>query len=344
MTLLSVKGVNLNSQEGILANFLSTYVKETSAALASELSQNDFADINSLSTQGNDALGKEALDLQTLNDNSIFSYSSVLENIASEFSSSGNEIAKYTVQEGDTISFIASDYGVSINTIIWANNMKSADEIKPGTELKIPPVSGVVHTVKSSDTLSTIATKYGVDKDKIISFNNLPQTGELQVGEDLIVPDGVIKSAPKVVAPAVAIIQRFANLPVLSGFFGLPTASNYRLSQRLHGRNGVDLANYCGTPIYAAASGTVNLAKNSGYNGGFGKFIRITHNNGTETLYAHASQVLVSVGQTVAKGQQIAMMGSTGRSTGCHLHFEVHGAKNPFSAAKSQVFAELGSD
>ena len=100
---------------------------------------------------------------------------------------------------------------------------------------------------------------------------------------------------------------------------------------RIHGRNGVDVANSCGTPIYAAADGTVAIADAVGYNGGFGKFIRINHPNGTETLYAHASKLLASIGQVVARGQQIATIGSTGRSTGCHVHFEVHGARNPLA-------------
>ena len=100
---------------------------------------------------------------------------------------------------------------------------------------------------------------------------------------------------------------------------------------RIHGRNGVDVANSCGTPIYAAADGSVTSAKTSGWNGGFGKFLKILHSNGTETLYAHVSRLLVAAGEYVTKGQQIAVMGSTGRSTGCHLHFEVHGAKNPLA-------------
>ena len=93
----------------------------------------------------------------------------------------------------------------------------------------------------------------------------------------------------------------------------------------------MDVANACGTPIYAAADGTITLSDAIGYNGGFGKFIKMSHPNGTETLYAHTSRLLVNVGDQVTRGQQIAVMGSTGRSTGCHVHFEVHGAKNPLA-------------
>ena len=100
---------------------------------------------------------------------------------------------------------------------------------------------------------------------------------------------------------------------------------------KIHGRNGVDIANSCGTPVYAAADGMITIADSSGYNGGFGKYIKIAHPNGTETLYGHSMKLLVAVGQEITRGQEIMLMGSTGRSTGCHLHFEVHGARNPLA-------------
>jgi len=109
----------------------------------------------------------------------------------------------------------------------------------------------------------------------------------------------------------------------------IPTTG--RISQGIHGRNGMDMANSCGTPIYASAGGIAAIVDGAGYNGGYGYYIKLIHPNGTETLYAHASKLLISQGQTVQKGQRIALIGTTGRSTGCHLHFEVHGAKNPLA-------------
>ena len=143
----------------------------------------------------------------------------------------------------------------------------------------------------------------------------------------MIIPGGKLQTQ-SVPAP-VSAAKQFAYLPNLGGFFMLPT-TGYDWG-RIHGRNGVDIANSCGTPIYAAADGSVTSAKTSGWNGGFGNFLKILHSNGTETLYAHASRLLATVGEYVTKGQQIAVMGSTGNSTGCHLHFEVHGAKNPLA-------------
>ena len=317
-------------QRSILSNLLTKYIDETAASVIAAPSQNQLADINSLvAYAGTDRLPKPSI-LNTIQDNSIVSRGTILTDILDEFTDRGTQISTYTVQEGDTLSFIASDYGVSINTVIWANNLKSPDDIKPGIELKIPPVTGVLHKVKRGDTIASIAKKYSVESDKIVSFNSLPQDGELQIDDEVIVPGGKI-STPATF-PQQGTAKRFAYLPSLDGYFMTP-ANGYNWG-RIHGRNGVDIANSCGTPIYAAADGTITLAKTSGWNGGFGKVVKILHPNGTETLYAHANQLLASIGQYVSRGQQIAAIGSTGRSTGCHVHFEVHGARNPLAKYK----------
>lgn len=246
-----------------------------------------------------------------------------------------NQITEYTVQSGDLLSFIASDYGVSVNSIIWSNSLKDSDSLQPGQILKIPPISGTIHLVKKGDTLASVAKRYGADGAKITEFNDLPQSGELQVGDELVIPDGQMQTTylasstavPKLGTSKVNVNSRFAYLPNLGDFFMIPT-SGYNWG-RIHGRNGVDMANSCGTPIYAAAEGSVAISDASGYNGGFGKYVKLIHANGTETLYAHATKLLVNAGDYVTRGQMLALMGSTGRSTGCHLHFEVHGARNP---------------
>lgn len=268
--------------------------------------------------------------INTIQQTALLAFNSV-ENDLSDFKSSGRsgQIAIYTVQDGDTLSFIAADFGVSVNTIIWANNLKSINSIKPDDELKIPPVNGVIHRVKKGDTAGSIAKKYGADQEKIIAFNSLPKDGSLQIDEELVVPDGKISSPRTNNAYQSTSIKRFAYLPNLGDFFMLPAIGrNWGV---IHGRNGVDIANSCSTPIYAASDGTAAIADAVGWNGGFGKFIKLVHPNGTETVYAHASKLLLKSGESVQKGQQIALMGTTGRSTGCHLHFEVHGAKNPLA-------------
>jgi murein DD-endopeptidase MepM/ murein hydrolase activator NlpD len=125
-------------------------------------------------------------------------------------------------------------------------------------------------------------------------------------------------------------IAKYSSLPKYAGYYIFPTPGAVR-TQKMHGNNGVDLGNKTGAPVLAAAGGTVTVAKAGGYNYGYGNYIRITHPNGTETIYGHLSRVDVSVGQTVDKGQQIGAVGSTGNSTGPHLHFEVRGAYNPWA-------------
>lgn len=310
-----------------MSNLFTNYIEETAAAVVTAPSQNQLADINSLvAYAGNERLPRPSM-LNTIQDNSIVSRGTILTDFLDEFTDRGAQISTYTVQEGDTLSFIASDYGVSVSTIIWANNLRDADAIRPGMDLKIPPVTGVLHKVKKGDTVGSIAKKYGVKEEEIVSFNGLPLGGDLQIDDEIIVPGGKINTPNIPLQQSTA--KRFAYLPTISGYYMQP-ATGYNWG-RIHGRNGVDVANSCGTPIYAAADGTVAIADAIGYNGGFGKFIKLLHSNGTETLYAHASKLLANVGEFVSRGQQIAVMGSTGRSTGCHVHFEVHGARNPLA-------------
>jgi len=235
------------------------------------------------------------------------------------------EISIYVVRGGDTLSEIAEMFGVSSNTIVWANDIKGG-LIKEGQELVILPISGVRHVVKSGDTLQSITTKYKADFDDILSYNGLAFDTKIKPGDIVIIPDGVIS------ATASAIAQSPNQLNVASGYYLRPINGGIK-SQGIHGYNGVDLAPSCrcsGDSIFAAASGTVIIARTSGYNGGYGLYVAIKHANGTQTVYGHMSKVNVSVGQSVTQGQVIGAVGNTGRSTGPHVHFEVRGAKNPF--------------
>lgn len=232
------------------------------------------------------------------------------------------QISIYTVREGDTLGEIAEMFGVSTNTIMWANDLKSKT-LRVGQELVILPISGVRHTVKSGDTLQSIAKKYKADLDEIISYNNIPAGSKLSVGDTVIIPDGVVTSS------AGAITTSSGSQAVASGYYLRPISGGKK-SQGIHGYNGIDLAAPIGTPVMAAADGTVIIARTSGYNGGYGLYVAIRHDNGTQTVYGHMSKVSVTVGERVEQGQVIGAVGNTGRSTGSHLHFEVRGARNPF--------------
>ena len=335
---LIFKGTSGEGQQSLFSNLIRSYVEETSASIITiAQSQNQLADINSLVALSGQNLGRGGeksnnLDLSTIQESSLMAHDPVTTDyIEAGFIS--NQVLEYTVQPGDLLSFIASDYGISMDSIIWANSLANANSIKPDQVLRIPPVSGVIHKVKTGDTVASIAKKYGATTEKILAFNNIEEGQSLAINEELIVPNGQIKSSVTAKSSTqTTVAKRFSYLPDLGDYFMIPTQG--RLSQGIHGRNGADRANSCGTPIYAAADGNITTADAVGYNGGFGQFIKIAHPNGTETLYAHASKLLVALGQTVAKGQLIALMGTTGRSTGCHLHFEVHVNGKPINPIK----------
>jgi LysM repeat protein len=241
-----------------------------------------------------------------------------------------DQISIYVVHSGDTLPAIAKMFDVSVNTIRWANDLKG-NTVAAGQTLIILPISGVQHTVKKGDTLQSIAKLYKGDLDEVMQYNNLSLEDKLALGDVVVVPDG---EAVTVVTPRKTTTSGGKSTQVYEGYYTAPV-SRYIKSQKLHGHNGVDLVcqnrGACtGTPIMAAASGQVIIARSSGYNGGYGLYVVIKHSNGTQTLYAHMISVAVQVGDNVSQGQAIGKMGSTGKSTGPHLHFEIRGAKNPF--------------
>lgn len=240
------------------------------------------------------------------------------------------EISVYTVRDGDTLSQIALMFDVSAKTILWANNITNPSKIRPGDELVILPITGVRHVVKNGDTIQSIAKKYSGDMGDILAYNQLTSGDTLVAGETIVIPDGTI-AAPepsKTATPKRTTGGAVATGGGSSGFVH-PVPGAVR-SQGIHGYNGVDLAASAGTPIRAAAGGTVIVAKGAGWNGGYGLYIVVKHPNGTQTLYAHCSSLAVATGDQVVAGQTIGYVGNTGRSTGNHLHFEVRGARNPF--------------
>lgn len=243
---------------------------------------------------------------------------------------SAGSISLYQVREGDSLSEIADMFNVTINTILWANDIKDSSTIQPGDTLLILPVSGVQHKVTSGQTLAGIAKKYDADLGEVAAFNGLAEEAALAVGDTIIIPGGDL--APKAAAKSTTTKKTTAakTLVALDGYFGNPLPGG-RVTQGIHGYNGIDVGAPSGTPIYAAASGSIIVAKGGGgYNGGYGNYIVISHDNGTQTLYAHLSALAVS-GGAVSKGDVIGYVGNTGRSTGNHLHFEVRGAKNPLA-------------
>mgnify|MGYP001591193985 CR=1 FL=1 len=269
-------------------------------------------------------------DITIVNNNSLLPDSGPLGTIADiEDQTSSDQISIYVVREGDNLSQIAAMFNVSVNTIIWSNDLIKGGRITPGQTLVILPISGVKYEVKKGDTVKSIAKKLNSDADEIIKFNDLSFDGQLAEGQAIIVPNGEIAPAPSAKPNLKSSPVKGANGPYYAGYYIRPIAGG-RKSQGLHGYNGVDLADSCGAPVMASARGDVIVNRYGGWNGGYGNYVVISHSNGTQTLYSHLSSGIVSAGWHVVQGQVIGYIGSTGNSTGCHLHFEVRGAKNPF--------------
>lgn len=253
------------------------------------------------------------------------------------------EVIKYTVQPGDTVSDIGDEFEVSADSILWANPKleDNPDMLSVGQVLNIPPVSGVLYTVQSGDTLQKIADKFkgkrkveSVVQDILNSEYNQEHhdlkaaEAQLSVGQFLMVPGGYKPYIPRVVYAYSGPIP--ANAARGTGSFGWPVSG--RITQKYWTRHpGLDIGAPKGAPVYAADSGYVVTAGWS--TSGYGFMILINHGNGYVTRYAHLSAMHVEVGESVKKGQMIGRVGSTGKSTGPHLHFEiirggVH--RNPF--------------
>lgn len=246
------------------------------------------------------------------------------------------DVESYTVVSGDTLSSIAKKYGVDTDSIAYLNDFDDSKILRPGDVIKIPPVSGIIVTVKSGDTIASLAKKYGLPSPQPIvdwpynSFVN-DETFSLAAGQQLVIPGG----KPPTVAP---VALRSVSSPTIfaggSGQFVWPT--NGIITQYFSWYHSADdIANNTGTPIVAADAGRVITVLYQNHD--YGWHVIIDHGNGYTTLYGHMSRIDVVEGQNVGRGQMIGLMGSTGRSTGPHLHFEIHqGGKlvNPLSLLK----------
>jgi murein DD-endopeptidase MepM/ murein hydrolase activator NlpD len=238
-----------------------------------------------------------------------------------------NGVITYTVQLDDTVLGIAEQFHLNPNTIVWANleDLNNPFVMEVGQILLIPPIDGVLHTVKEGDTVAKIAKLYKATEEAIVSYtlNKLASTDDtLTVGAVLIVPDGDRTPPEQVVTgPSAPRGGTGTSAPWRGAGFIWPSYG--RLTQRfwLPAHPAIDIGAPTGTPVVAADAGTVITAGWSSV--GYGNMILIRHADGFVTLYAHLSRIDVSYGDTVARGQRIGAIGSTGRSTGPHLHFEV---------------------
>ncbi len=226
----------------------------------------------------------------------------------------------YAVQPGDNVWKIAKSFGLRPETVLWSNPELETwpDYIVVGQELFILPIDGAYHEVKAGDTLDSIAQRFSVEPSVIVEseYNDLSEPYTLVVGQRIVVPGGTRPVIPRYVS---ATAPPPPNAPQGSGNFMWP-ASGYLTQSYWLGHQAIDIGGATGLPIYASDTGYVAA---TGWMGGYGNYIVINHGNGFETLYAHLSEIRVIAGQGVQRGHVIGLMGSTGRSTGPHLHFEI---------------------
>jgi len=251
----------------------------------------------------------------------------------------------YQVKQGDTISGIAANFGLKTDTILWANSMTGRSYLQPGQNLTIPPVDGVLYTIKSGDTISRLAQRYDTEASKIISFNKLADASDIAIGDTILLPDATPYTPPAPivktkVAPVTALFtgrQPDAAQEAASSGDSLvwPTTTR-RISQYYSWRHtGLDIDGEFGDLIWAAGDGVVSRVQYLKYDYGYN--VIIDHGGGVQTLYAHFQKIYVKPGQQVKKGEVLGEMGSTGRSTGSHLHFEIRinsSRINPLSRIK----------
>ena len=232
----------------------------------------------------------------------------------------------YTIEGGDTLSGIGEQFKISIDAIKYVNGLTDSSVLTVGDTLTIPPISGLIHTVESGDTLESIADKYSVASQAVADFNYILDTSTLAVGTELVIPDA--KVPVQVIPQAPIFIPQSPlafDIPNLGDGFIWPTTTRIITQYFAWYHNGLDVAVPWGwgmPPIFASSSGTVTRAGWDPW--GLGLHVRVDHGNGFETVYGHMSSINVGYGQRVSQGQVLGLMGSTGRSTGPHVHFTIN--------------------
>lgn len=221
----------------------------------------------------------------------------------------------YVVKKGESLFSIAKRFNISIDAILSVNNMRDASILRIGTVLKIPNMNGVYYSVRKGDSLSSITTRYRVDMNKLVDVNEL-ESSVIYVGQKLFIPGAALSAWER--AEALGTLFKYPVRGRLTSRMGFRIDP---FTKRRAYHAGIDIANRIGTPVHASQSGKVIF---SGYKGHYGKTVILSHQQGYSTVYGHLDKMLVKKGQVVRQGDKIGTVGNTGRSTGPHLHFEIH--------------------
>ena len=264
----------------------------------------------------------------------------------------------YVVAQGDSLWSIANSQNVELDTLVGSNNFKTSARLRPGVELRIPNQDGIFYVMKKGETIEAVSKRYGVSMSKIRQVNADLSVASLKTGDEVFLPgakpEGLVEHkdvkvaevkkpapakttaktpAPKPAAGEVAVRKakggfRWPIMGRINSPFGW---RQHPITKRKDFHTGIDIKANRNDPIKAAGSGKVLY---SGWMGGYGKTLVIEHPNGQSTLYAHCSTLLAGKGASVSSGQLVAKIGTTGRSTGPHLHFEVRNGNSPVNPIK----------
>lgn len=255
------------------------------------------------------------------------------------------KVTAYVVAQGDSLWSIANSQNLEIDSLFGCNDLKNPDLLKPGVTLRIPNQDGIFYTVKKGDTLEKIAKSYGIPVDRIRKGNAAESLSPLQEGREVFLPgarpeaadsapaqkSGSAKSRPKSEGRTVSSASRSYRWPVMGKISSPFGWRRHPVTRRRDFHTGIDVRAPRGRAIKAAKAGRVEYA---GWMGGYGRVVVVRHNDGLSTLYAHCNSLSVRNGQSVSQGQTIASVGTSGRTTGPHLHFEIRQGKSPMNPLK----------
>ena len=236
-----------------------------------------------------------------------------------ETNSTGLKTSIHTVTSGETLDTIAKKFNVTADTIRWYNSSlisPFSNQLQIGWGLKIPLINGVLYTVRANQSLNDVIAATSANNSEsnnfnIVEFNNLTSPYTLHQGQQLFIPDGnLIKQSIQVAGIPKGVFINPLTDSSCSGYTESRGFTSYH--------DGVDLAKWTGCNLEAVATGTIIYA---GWENISGNCIKIDHGGGIVSYYYHLKEIYVKVGQRVQQGESIAYMGSTGNSTGTHLHF-----------------------
>ena len=228
----------------------------------------------------------------------------------------GVKYEEYTIGEGENLTTISRKIGVNLDTLVSVNKITNANKLKPGQKIIIPNRNGLLYTIKQNENIEEVASKYDIQLNRILAFNKIDEMSDIEIGDDIFLP-----GAKYTLDERIEKFGQMFSLPVtvtrISSLFG------YRVHPITKARTkhtGVDIPGSLNTPVYAARKGKVIFA---GYSGGYGNLVIVRHDKGYTTYYGHLNKITTKIGANVGVGVMIGRMGSTGNSTGSHLHFEV---------------------